>query len=159
MDVYRLCKEIYSTDVLQGHGGPVTAGRWHNQGQRIVYCASSEALAVLELRVHLGRYVPRARYVMHTLDIPEEDIMDLPAEGLANDWNAIPHTAASRAVGDEWLKSGRSVALRVPSIHSQSDRNVLLNPEHGNIRRTRVRARHTYQFDQRLFEISEPKTP
>ena len=157
MHVYRLCKEIYSTDVLQGHGGRVAAGRWHNQGQRIVYCASSEALAVLELRVHLGRYVPRTPYVMHTLDVPDEDIMDLAAEALPKDWNAIPHTTASRAVGDDWLKSGRSVALRVPSIHSHSDRNILLNPEHGNMQRTRVLARHTYQFDHRLFEITEPK--
>jgi RES domain-containing protein len=55
--VYRLCKEIYSTDVLEGQGGLIVAGRWHSQGRRIVYCASSEALAVLELRVHLGSYV------------------------------------------------------------------------------------------------------
>ncbi len=155
MHVYRLCKQIYSAEALDGRGGHNAAGRWHSQGRRVVYCASSEALAVLELRVHVGSYVPRARYVMHTIEVPDEIIADLAAEALPAGWDAVPHTETSRAVGDEWLESVHSVALRVPSIHSKTDRNVLLNPMHREFGRVRVLAHRPYRFDRRLFVASE----
>jgi len=154
--VYRLCKRIYSKDVLDGQGGRTAAGRWHNQGRPVVYCASSEALAVLELRVHLGAYVPRSPYVMHTIDVPGAVITELAEESLPLGWDAVPHTGTSRAVGDEWLESARSVALRVPSIHTETDRNVLRNPAHGGFGRVRVLAHRAYRFDHRLFGVSQP---
>jgi RES domain-containing protein len=116
-----------------------------------VYCASSEALAVLELRVHLGRYIPHSDYLMHTIDIPDDCIESLTPKALAKGWSAVPHTTVSQAVGDKWLKSTSGLALRVPSVHSQSDTNILLNPEHPSIRRARVLARSRYEFDRRLF--------
>lgn len=156
MHAYRLCKQNYSKDVLDGQGGLNAAGRWHSQGHPVVYCASSEALAVLELRVHLGSYVPRSPYVMHTIDVPDGVITELAVEALPLGWDAVPHTGTSRAVGDEWLESARSVALRVPSIHTATDRNVLLNPLHGEFTRVRVLAQRTYRFDHRLFSASKP---
>ncbi|MEX0708326.1 MAG: RES family NAD+ phosphorylase [Woeseia sp.] len=151
MHIYRLCKKEYSKNLLQGEGGRLADGRWHTAGQRIVYCASSEALAVLELRVHLGRYIPHFDYLMHTIDVPNKCIESLPANTLAKGWNAVPHTAVSQGIGNEWLESGRRLALRVPSVHSQSDTNILLNPAHPDIRRVRILARNHYQFDHRLF--------
>lgn len=156
MYVYRLCKRFYSKDVLDGQGGLNAAGRWHNQGHRVVYCASSEALAVLELRVHLGSYVPHSPYVMHTIDVPGGVITEMGAEALPLEWDAVPHTGTSLAVGDEWLESARSVALRVPSIHTETDRNVLLNAVHGEFGRVRVLAHRIYRFDHRLFGESQP---
>ena len=61
MRVFRLCKQLYSATVLSGEGGLVVDGRWHSAGRRIVYAANSEALAVLEIRVHLGCAVIRRR--------------------------------------------------------------------------------------------------
>jgi RES domain-containing protein len=151
MHVYRLCKEAYTEDLLRGEGGRLADGRWHTVGRRIVYCASSEALAVLELRVHLGRYIPHSNYLMHAIDVPDVCIETLPLRTLAEGWNAAPHTVVSQAVGDEWLNSGRGLALRVPSVHSQSDTNILLNPEHLDIRRVRIVMRSPYRFDHRLF--------
>ena len=151
MHVYRLCKEAYSEDLLQGEGGRLADGRWHTWGRRIVYCASSEALAVLELRVHLGRYIPHSDYLMHTIDVRDDCIESLPPKTLAKGWNVVPHTAVSQAIGDEWLRSRRGLALRLPSVHSQSDMNILLNPEHPDIQHVRVLAHSPYQFDHRLF--------
>jgi RES domain-containing protein len=148
--IYRLCKTEYSEDLLQGEGGRLADGRWHTVGRRIVYCASSEALAILELRVHLGRYIPHSDYLMHTIDVPDDCIESLPPT-LAKGWNAVPHTAVSQAIGDQCLRSRRRLALRVPSVHSQSDTNVLLNPEHPDIQRVRILARSQYHFDRRLF--------
>jgi RES domain-containing protein len=117
----------------------------------MVYCASSEALAVLELRVHLGRYIPHSDYLMHTIDIPDDCIESLAPYALAKGWSAVPHTTVSQAVGDEWLKSRRALGLRVPSVHSQSDTSILLNPEHPDIQRACALARNRYELDRRLF--------
>ena len=146
-----MCKAAYSEDRLRGEGGRLADGRWHTLGRRIVYCASSEALAVLELRVHLGRHIPHYDYLMHTIDVPDDCIEPLPPKSLAKGWNAVPHTVVSQSVGDEWLNSRRGLALRVPSVHSQSDTNVLLNPEHPDVQRVRIFARSPYRFDHRMF--------
>lgn len=159
MRVFRLCKQIYSGTVLSGEGGLVADGRWHSAGRRIVYAASSEALAVLEMRVHLGRFTPRAAYGMHVIEVPDELIKVLSARALKETWNAVPPTAHTRQIGDKWLRSNSAPALSVPSIHSATDRNVLLNPAHAaasNIVLVRV---DPYEFDRRLFNPPERRKP
>ena len=153
MHVYRLCKDKYSRRVLDGEGGRITGGRWHTQGRRIVYCASSEALVVLEVRVHVGRYVPTAPYVMHAIDVPDECIVTVSVHELPSDWSAVPYGEASQAIGDEWLRSGRSAALRVPSVHSSSDTSVLVNPVHADFKSVTVASSAPYAFDRRLFSV------
>jgi RES domain-containing protein len=158
MRVFRLCKQLYSGTVLSGEGGLVVDGRWHSAGRRIVYAASSEALAVLEMRVHLGRFVPRAPFRMHVIEVPDELIKVLSARALKETWNAVPPTAHTQQIGDKWLRSNSTPALSVPSIHSATDRNVLLNPAHpdaSNIVLTQV---DPYVFDFRLFNVPiQPK--
>ena len=151
MRVYRLTKTIYSPAVLGGEGGRVADGRWHSAGSPVVYAASCEALAVLELRVHLGRFIPKAAFTLHTLELPDRLVDTLAAGKLPRRWNAVPIATASQRVGDRWLKEGSGLALRVPSIHSRSDWNVLLNPAHRDIRLVRILSAAPYVFDARLF--------
>jgi RES domain-containing protein len=119
-----------------------------------VYCATSEALAVLEVRVHVGRFIPRAPFVMHEIIVPDELIHTLAHRDLPTLWNSVPHSATTQAKGDAWLSKGKHLALRVPSVHSQHDWTVLINPAHEAARRVRVVARRPYKFDPRLFEQS-----
>jgi RES domain-containing protein len=51
MILWRLTRRPHAD--LSGRGGRLADGRWHSRGQPIVYCATSAALAVLEVRVHL----------------------------------------------------------------------------------------------------------
>jgi RES domain-containing protein len=151
MRVFRLCKQRYSGTVLSGEGGLVVDGRWHSAGRRIVYAASSEALAVLEMRVHLGRFVPRAPYVMHAIEVPDALVKTLSAQALKETWNALPPTAHARRIGDDWLRGNSAPALSVPSIHSATDRNVLLNPAHPAASSIVLMQADPYVFDPRLF--------
>jgi RES domain-containing protein len=151
MKVFRLCKERYSASVLSGDGGRHADGRWHRQGRPIVYCAGSESLAILELRVHIGHFLPRERFVMHAIDLPDEAIELLSPAVLPTGWNSVPHSTISQDIGDAWLEQHRSAALQVPSIHSKTDCNVLVNPSHGNVVRVSVLDVRSYHFDPRLF--------
>ena len=98
MQIYRLCKERYSPTVLSGEGGLHADGRWHTQGQPIVYCASSEALAVLELRVHIGNFLPRDPFTMHAIDVPDSLIEPVTLDTLPAAWNAVPHSSNGMVV-------------------------------------------------------------
>jgi RES domain-containing protein len=155
--VYRLGQEAYSAHVLQGEGGLVQSGRWHTLGRRVIYCASVEALSVLEVRVNLGNELPSVSYVMHTIEVPDEVVSAIELKSLPPDWNAVPLEPASQRFGDDWLGSVGSLGLRVPSIHTRTDFNVLLNPAHPDFHRARVVERHPYSFDRRLFAVSAPR--
>ncbi len=73
----------------------------------VVYTASCGALAVLESIVHLNKFP--ANLWLVRIEVPEilevEEIDSLPADPVA-----------FRQLGDEWLRHGGTVALRVPSV-------------------------------------------
>ena len=151
MLIYRLCKQRYSATVLSGDGGLHADGRWHTVGKPVVYCASSESLAVLELRVHVGNWLPCDRFAMHEIEVPDRHVNLLKLESLPEDWNVVPFSGVSQQLGNAWLSQQASPALRVPSIHTSTEFNVLLNPLHGKHKDVKVKRVWQYRFDARLF--------
>jgi RES domain-containing protein len=149
--LYRLVRRPYARQALAGIGGLEADGRWHSAGRRIVYLASSEALAVLEVRVHLGSIVPAEPYLILCVECPDQLVAPLPARRWPRDWQRVPFHPASQRLGDSWLARGASAALRVPSVHSGSDFNVILNPAHPDAGEVHVVERRRYRFDERLF--------
>jgi len=149
--LFRLLKQKYARQALAGRGGLEADGRWHTAGRPIVYLASSEALAVLEVRVHLGSVVPVDAYQLLTVELPSRSVVILGQEDLPRGWDAVPFGSASQQLGDRWLAEGASLALRVPSVLSSSDFNVLFNPAHPTASRARTVVRRRYRFDSRLF--------
>lgn len=149
--LYRLIKLKHARNALSGRGGLEADGRWHTAGRLIVYLASSEALAVLEVRVHLGSIAPKEPYVLLTVELPGGLVRELPRQRWPKRWDAVPFVAATQTLGDRWLASGEGAALRVPSVHSGSDFNVLLNPAHAEASRAQIIGRTRYEFDTRLF--------
>jgi len=149
--LYRLLKQKYVRLALAGRGGLEADGRRHTAGRPIVYLASSEALAVLEVRVHLGSIVPADPYMLLTIEWPGPLLELLPKKRWPRHWDAVPFRSATQRLGNAWLAQGRSAALRVPSVHSSSDFNVLFNPAHPDARRARIVGRARYEFDVRLF--------
>ncbi len=149
--LYRLIKRKYARHALSGRGGLEADGRWHTAGRPVVYLASSEALAVLEVRVHLGAVVPVDPFVILTVELPTRLVDVLPRGECPRGWDAVPSGAATQRIGDRWLAGLGNAALRVPSVHSGTDFNVILNPAHARASRARVVARRRYSFDSRLF--------
>ena len=106
---------------LDGSGGLRAPGRWHTRGHRIVYCAPNPATALLEVLVHAEidfEDIPVSfRYL--EIEVPDSipfETVDVGA--LPGNWRSSPE--ATRRTGDEWLKSGRTALLRVPSTPVQN---------------------------------------
>ncbi len=137
---------------LDGAGGLLVAGRWHSLGRGATYCAESVPGVVLELRVHLEvepEDIP-TDYWLIALDLPHDFGVETIDPGiLVADWQRKP--GATQALGDAWLASRRTPALRVPSAIAPHTWNVLLNPEHAACGSLAVADRQPLILDPRLI--------
>lgn len=138
---WRIARDVYAD--LSGYGALLTGGRWNSPGRAVVYTTLEASLAVLEVRVHL----------------------DLPPDLLPDDYvlmrieAAVPPSiervdvapADPKAFGDDWLASGRTAALDVPSVLVPESRNLLINPAHPEARAFAIAEKRPFGFDSRLW--------
>ena len=147
MRLYRISNQAS----LAGDGGLRASGRWHTKGQPIVYCAPNPAAALLEILVHLEIDVEDfpSRYQLLTIEIPDDISMAaVQTDVLPGDWWRDP--AATRAIGDDWLRQRTTFLLAVPSAIVPETTNYLLNPSHPDNPRIRIASIAAYRFDERL---------
>jgi RES domain-containing protein len=118
----------------------------------MVYCASSLSLAALELLVHLDVADAPTDYVSIRADLPEHvQVEERDVASLPRDWRSYPAPLSLQDIGDEWVTSGRTVALMVPSVVTPIETNILLNPAHPDLSKLTRGTPQAYQFDPRLF--------
>lgn len=147
---WRIVKAHLAEDAFDGEGARVEGGRWNSPGTPVVYTSESAALAALELLVHLGGDAMPRGYVLMPCEFDESHVARLDRRRLPKNWRSYPAPAAFQAIGDEWVKNGRSAVLEVPSAVVDVDSNYLLNPHHGDFRSVRVLKPLPFDFDIRL---------
>ena len=148
--VWRIVKRTRAATAFDGKGAHRFGGRWNSPGRRAVYVSSSKALATLELLVHLD--VARLpRLVAFAFDLDDELVEQLALDRLPRGWWKGRHLAVTRRLGDDWLASGRALALAVPSAIVPEESNYLLNPEHPAFARLRFGRPMPVLLDPRLF--------
>ena len=126
MLAYRLVKERWAGSALDGSGAKAYGGRWNSPGTAILYASESIALAALELLVHVGRGQVLGSYRLFILSIPDSSVRWLDASDLPLD--SLP--VGTARLGDGWVASGQSLALRVPSTIIPREHNLLVSPVH-----------------------------
>jgi RES domain-containing protein len=137
---WRLCREPFAD--LGGEGARLYGGRWNSPGRALVYAASTAALAVLEVRVHLDlppELLPDD-YVLVTIDVN-----DLPVE------EVVGTMAVPQDFGDAWIREQRTPILRVPSAIVPESPNLLLNPAHPAAVGVFIVGKRRFEFDRRLW--------
>ena len=152
MVVHRLAKKRYAHDPLGGTGGELVGGRWHRKGSPIVYCAQTLSLASLEFFVHFEALQKTIELVAIEIEVPDSLVENLPPKSLPSGWDETPPAAATAQLGSQWLRSGRSAALRVPSVLTRGEFNFLLNPAHADFKRVRVTSVAGYRYDTRMWK-------
>jgi RES domain-containing protein len=150
IDAWRLVKTRYLANAFDGEGAREHGGRWNSPGVAVVYLAESLALAALEVLVHLQDTGPLSAYTAVPVQFAARLMKALPSAELPRDWRSSPPPATLRALGDGWVRAGRSAVLAVPSAIVESERLFLANPAHpafSGLRRGRPRP---FAFDARL---------
>lgn len=154
MKVYRVEREKYLSTILKGIGASMSEGfLWNSKNTYLVYSAESRALALLEVAVHLdlSEDLPNDRYFVE-IDIPDDiNISILNLEDLPDDWDAKPPTIKTQYIGDDFVNSGVSAVLKVPSSIIQQEYNYLINPHHSDSIRIKVISKNKIHFDKRFL--------
>jgi RES domain-containing protein len=111
--------------------------RFNDLSTEILYTAQVEALAVLEVAVRPG-WETIQQIQIASIEIPDGCVVSLSDLGivLPSNWNARPVADDSRLIAREFLDAvarmptgaNRPAGVRVPSVLSSSDFNVLLDP-------------------------------
>jgi RES domain-containing protein len=138
---------------LDGGGGLRASGRWHTRGKRIVYCAPNPATALVEILVHAEIDIDDVPSTLQYLEIEAPDALSTAAVTATHSFEDAVDPEKSRRIGDEWLHSGRTALLRVPSVVVPATWNVLINPQHPDSAVISIIGVHQHRIDRRLFRM------
>jgi len=153
MEAWRIATDApdYLADDLTGAGAKITGGRWNRPGLPVLYCANTPSLACLETMVHLGTGgLPLNRYLVK-IDIPAALWRTRETASLPVGWDACPPGKVSLDFGGEWLTSGRSAVMVVPSAIVPEDSVILINPLHPKAAGITASKTRKWLYDPRLF--------
>lgn len=134
---------------FDGEGARLHGGRWTSPGRAVVYVAATTSLALLETLVHAPSTLLPA-YVAIPVTFDAKLVSTIEIASLPRRWRSHPFPAALRRIGDEWLASGVSAALRVPSAVVPEESNFLLNPAHPDFPRISIGSPVALDVDFRL---------
>ncbi len=128
--------------------------RFNDKRSEILYTAEVQALAILEVVARPG-WASVAELTVATIEVPDDTVRGLSDLGivLPSNWNQRPTAPNAQRIGAEFLAAvdreaaaGRHVCgVRVPTVISTSDHNVLLDPRQRSI--FRVAAWSRIPFD------------
>jgi RES domain-containing protein len=149
MLLYRIAKCDYIAD-LSGTGARLYGGRWNSIGKPVVYLASSRALAVLEVLVHLPPTLIPDNFCQLTLEVPD-DVQTLEVNQLPANWQEYPEPAVLKTMGDAFIKANQHLLLKVPSAVVKEEFNYLLNPAHASAQSVKIADQQLFSFDERLI--------
>jgi RES domain-containing protein len=152
---WRIIQRRFVKTAFTGEGARLFGGRWNSPGRMVIYAAQSQALAALEILVHLDSEKLLSQYLAIPVTIAPDLIERLPASSLPKNWRAYPAPRSTRAIGDAWLGRATSPVLQVPSIVIPSESNFLLNPDHPQFTKLQIGKPVPFLFDPRLKGTQE----
>lgn len=148
---WRIVLEDQAATAFDGEGARLYGGRWNSVGVPMVYASEHQSLATLEVRVHIDRTRMRGLYKCFAFQFDERLMKVFPVGALPKDWLQEPPPPSLQQIGDDWVKSGASVILAVPSVVTPGELNYLVNPGHPDFRKFKIGKPADFAFDQRLF--------
>jgi RES domain-containing protein len=111
--------------------------RFNDRRSEILYSAEVEALAILEVVARPG-WENVAELTIAAIEVPDDAVVNLDTLGIAlpSNWSQRPAARSAQRIAAEFLaavdaasKQNRTLCgVRVPSVISSTDRNVLLDP-------------------------------
>ena len=149
MILYRFANKNYGADI-SGEGAKLKGGRWNSKGFPVIYTSTTISLSLLELMIHSISYEEIQSNLLMKINIPDNFAASITNLSLKPDWMNDP--GYSRFISDSFLKSKKSLLLKVPSAIIHDEYNVLINPQHPDSRKIKILSASRFQFDIRLFK-------
>jgi RES domain-containing protein len=149
MILYRIssCKYINNLD---GEGARLYGARWNSKGNAMIYLASSRALAVLEVLVHLPPLLMPEGFCIAEIEVPDSGITNIDVAILPKNWKDISAPNELKLIGNQFIRKEEHLAMRVPSSIVEKEFNYLLNPAHPGMKHVKLLSTAPFNFDERL---------
>lgn len=147
MLVYRITLKKFA-QALHASG---YAARWNSKDVRMIYTASSRALACLENIVHRNAIGHNTQFRTMIIHIPDDMLMStIESTQLQANWHRFEHYPDTQRLGDAWIAGGETAVQRVPSAIIPEEHNYLVNPAHPDFARIDLTGSEPFVFDPRL---------
>lgn len=146
---YRLIKGKHVKSAFNGDGARRYGGRWNSKGVPVVYTSESLALCCLEIFVHLPSYRLLKGYVYIKVVFDSDLVQDAQ---IADGWDARPVSRISQIIGDQWVKEMKTPVLRVPSVLVPDGNNYLIDVNHPDSSKIKIKDPAPLNFDPRLIK-------
>ena len=150
MILYRIANCNYITN-LDGMGARLYGARWNSKGNAVVYLASSRALAVLEVLVHLQPLFTPSNFCLVEIEVPDNSILTLDIKSLPDNWQDASSPSELKTLGNQFIKETKYLLMKVPSSVVPEEYNYLLNPRHADISKVKILNTYPFSFDDRLL--------
>lgn len=152
MKIFRLTRAKYSKE-LSGKGAAIKGGRWNSIGTELIYCAENRSLAMAEVAVHYNLAMLPNDYMMMTIHCDDSlEKMEVTMSELPPKWNVFPALKRTQIFGDTFVKEGKYALCKIPSVVTQGDHNILINPHHKDFNQIKILTVEPFIFDNRLFQ-------
>lgn len=149
MELFR-CSNCKFIQDLSGEGAYRYGGRWNSKGVRMLYSASNPSLALLETLVHTVSLVPTMDYCLIRMETKPDSIQTLELKDLPKDWSVFPAPDHLKSLGDQFIKDGKFLMLKVPSVILPMEWNYLINPKHDLFLKMIIHPPQKLEIDKRL---------
>lgn len=114
-----------------------------------MYTSQAVSLAMLKVLGHWQK-TPTG-LVLVTLGIPDNATISLVETNmLPSVWREIPYLPALADLTQQWIQEQKFWIMRVPSAHSPTEYNYLLNPLHPEHATLKLISVEPHPFDTRL---------
>ncbi|MBL7473770.1 RES family NAD+ phosphorylase [Robertkochia sediminum] len=148
MIVYRITGKKHAAD-LSGTGAAIHGGRWNKKGSAVIYTGESKEIALLETIVHTPPMLVPDLDIL-TLEIPDQSITEISIHELPKNWIDYPAPSILAQIGEDWIRKGETIALKVPSCIIHSANNYILNCRHKDYDTVKLLDHRDFHFDSRL---------
>ncbi len=149
MEVYRITLKKWS-NILKASGFP---GRWNSKGVFVIYTSSSRALASLENLVHRSGEGLNKEFGTMEIEIPNNlKVQQIKLSQLSKNWYNYENYSECQKIGDKWVEESKYPVLKVPSAIVKMEHNYLINPNHTQFQKVRIKTFEEFKFDPRLKE-------
>lgn len=151
MIVYRLTNSHYKDDI-SGMGAKLSGARWNMPGTSMLYTAENISLSTLELLVHIGLNDIKNFYHLLAIFIPDDAVIkEINADKLKPRW--YEDEDYTSFMGTEFISTNINLVLKVPSAIIEEEHNFLINPNHPEFKKIKIKTSKPFIFDERLYRF------